>query len=140
MFAAAWGVHSRDRAQALRALLPIGLGHAVSVLPVAAAVAFGLSVDRVGLQALAGPLLVLDAICYLSRHTAKRREVQASHVGLALWSFVMASAHGAGLMLVPALVRLCLGNAPAREPTASGSLALVPQPVSTRRRCSPSAA
>jgi hypothetical protein len=42
--------------------------------------------------------------------------------GLAAWSFLMASAHGAGLMLVPVLIPLCLAASPARELTASGSL------------------
>jgi hypothetical protein len=50
--------------------------------------------------------------------------VQAGHAGIALWSFLMATAHGAGLMLVPALVPLCLAGNPARELTASGSLVL----------------
>ncbi|RZL89249.1 MAG: hypothetical protein EOP82_20365 [Variovorax sp.] len=49
---------------------------------------------------------------------------QAGHAGLALWSFLMATAHGAGLMLVPALVPLCFAGDPAREITASGSLVL----------------
>ena len=37
---------------------------------------------------------------------------------------MMSSAHGAGLMLVPALIPLCIGDAPARQITASGSLTL----------------
>jgi hypothetical protein len=36
----------------------------------------------------------------------------------------MSTAHGAGLMVVPVLMPLCIGNAPAREITASGSLTL----------------
>ncbi len=128
MFAAAWGVHSRDRAQALRALLPIAVGHATSVALVAAAVAFGLAMDRVVLQALAGgllvALLVIMAMVHLSDRTAKRARAPAGHAGLALWSFMMSTAHGAGLMLVPALIPLCIGDAPAREITASGSLTL----------------
>lgn len=48
----------------------------------------------------------------------------AGKAGLALWSFMMSSAHGAGLMLVPVLMPLCMGNAPAREITASVSLTL----------------
>jgi hypothetical protein len=36
----------------------------------------------------------------------------------------MATAHGAGLMLVPALVPLCMSDTPAREITASGSVVL----------------
>jgi hypothetical protein len=58
MFAAAWGVRSGDRARALQALMPIAVGHATSVALVAAAVALGLSMDRIVLQALAGGLLV----------------------------------------------------------------------------------
>ena len=57
--AAGWGVRSRDRAQALQALLPIGVGHVASVALVVGAVALGLSMDRALLQALAGGLLPL---------------------------------------------------------------------------------
>ena len=42
--------------------------------------------------------------------------------GLFLWSFLMASAHGAGLMLIPAVIPLCLAASPAHELTAGGSL------------------
>jgi uncharacterized membrane protein YfcA len=117
-------VQSRDRAQALRALVPIAVGHAASVALVAAAVALGLSMDRVVLQALAGVLLVVVAVYHLSGRKAKRARTPAGHAGLALWSFMVSTAHGAGLMLVPALIPLCMGNAPAREITASGSLTL----------------
>jgi hypothetical protein len=48
--------------------------------------------------------------------------MKRQQAGLALWSCLVASAHGSGLMLVPALVPLCLSAAPAREITASGSL------------------
>ena len=76
------------------------------------------------LQALAGGLLVVVAMAHLSGRTPKRARAPAGHAGLALWSFMMSTAHGAGLMLVPALIPLCMGDAPAREITASGSLAL----------------
>ncbi len=124
MFAAACGVRSRDRAQALRALVPIAAGHAASVVLVAAAVALGLATGRVVLQVLAGALLVVVAVVHLSGRKAKLARTPAGHAGLALWSFMMSTAHGAGLMLVPALIPLCMGGAPAREITASGSLAL----------------
>jgi hypothetical protein len=126
ILAAACGVRSRDRTQALRALMPIAAGHATSVALVAAAVALGLAMDRVVLQVIAGGLLVTIATVHLSGRTHKRVRVRlpAGHVALTLWSFMMSTAHGAGLMLVPALVPLCLADAPAREITASGSLAL----------------
>src|SRR5687768_2905570 len=100
LLAAAWGVRSRDRAQALRALMPIAVGHAASVAVVAAAVALGLSMDRVLLQALAGGLLVVVGVIHLKSRTAQRARA-AGHAGLALWSFMVSTAHGAGLMLVP---------------------------------------
>jgi hypothetical protein len=123
-FAAAWGVHARDRAQALRALIPIAVGHTASVALVAAAVALGVSMDGVVLQALAGGLLVVVAMRHLLRRRAMPARAPAKHLGLALWSFMMATGHGAGLMLVPALIPLCIADSPAREITASGSLAL----------------
>ena len=124
MFAVAWSVRSHDRTQALRALMPIAVGHAASVALVGAAVAYGLSMDRVVLRTLAGGLFIVVAMVYLSRHTPKMARAPARHAGLALWSFMMSTAHGAGLMLVPALVPLCMGDASTREITASGSLTL----------------
>jgi hypothetical protein len=124
MFAAAWGVRSPDQAQALRALMPIAAGHAASVGLVGAAVVFGLSIDRVVLQTLAGGLLVVVAMVHLSGRKPRAAHAPAGHAGLALWSFMMSTAHGAGLMLVPALIPLCMGDASAREITASGTLTL----------------
>jgi hypothetical protein len=43
-------------------------------------------------------------------------------LGLAIWSLLMASAHGAGLMLLPVVVPLCLSGTPAGEITAQGSI------------------
>ena len=76
MFAAAWGVRSRDRAQALRALLPIAAGHATSVALVAAAVALGLSLDRVVLQGSAVGLLIVVAMVHLSGRAAPRARAE----------------------------------------------------------------
>jgi hypothetical protein len=121
VFAAARGVRAHDRAQAWRALVPIAAGHAVSVALVAAVVALGLGVDRTALQLGAGALLVGLVARHLAGHAATPTAGQA---GLALWSFVVSTGHGTGLMLVPALVPLCMGTGPAREVTASGSLAL----------------
>jgi hypothetical protein len=134
MFAAACGMHAGGAARARRALLPIAIGHAASIAVVAGAVAQGMAMDRALVQGLAGALLVAAASLRWLRgagqgapiHTRIRMPIgaQASHAGIALWSFLMATAHGAGLMLVPALVPLCLADGPAREITASGSLLL----------------
>jgi hypothetical protein len=124
MWAAAWGVRSKDRRQALRALVPIAVGHAASVALVAAAVAFGMSMDRLAMQVAAGSLVVVFAVLHFSGRTPKAVRAPAGHAGLALWSFMMATAHGAGLMLVPALIPLCMGGTAVQEAGASGSLML----------------
>ncbi|RTL22221.1 MAG: hypothetical protein EKK52_06565 [Burkholderiales bacterium] len=108
----------QDRRQAWRALLPLALGHAASVGVVAGLVALGLlAMQHLPWLAAAGLVALLAARCM--RRPAPRR-----WAGLALWSFSVASAQGSGLMLLPALLPLCLSGSPAREITASGSLAL----------------
>jgi hypothetical protein len=124
MFAVACGLRSGDRSQALRALLPIAIGHVASVAIVAAAVVYGLSMNRVVLQTLAGVLLAVFVVVHLSGRTPKVAHTSAGKSWLMLWSFMMSTAHGAGLMLVPALIPLCMSDTPAREITASGSMML----------------
>lgn len=135
MFAVACGVHARDDAQARRALLPIAIGHAASVAIVVFAIAQGMLMDRAWVQSLAGALLIGVAVHRWLRGAAAdtagaglagRFRIRAcgGHVGIALWSCLMATAHGAGLMLVPALVPICMSDTPARAITASGSVVL----------------
>jgi hypothetical protein len=124
IWAAAWGVRSGDRAQALRALLPIAVGHLASVALVAGAVVWGLSMDRTWLQVLAGGLFAAAVIAHLSGCLPKVARAPAGHAGLALWSFMMSTAHGAGLMLVPALVPFCAGDTSPQAMSESGPLML----------------
>jgi hypothetical protein len=134
MFAAAGGLQVREgacgQAYARQALLPIAIGHAASIAIVACAFAQGLSMPRAQVQGLAG-VLILGAVGFrLLRGAGQRTLVgvplhqRGGQAGIALWSFLMTTAHGAGLMLVPALVPLCLTDNPARAITASGSLLL----------------
>src|SRR4051794_1118100 len=77
VFAAAWGVGSSGRAQALRALLPIAVGHAAAIAMIAAAViapaSFGVPISRVILQLLAGGLLVVGIATHCLRHRHAKR-------------------------------------------------------------------
>jgi hypothetical protein len=125
LFAVALGLHRRSRAVVLTALLPIALGHALAVATVALAVVLlGVMVDQRAVRIAAGALLIGWALyhwLYGARHRL-RFGMQTGLLGLAAWSFLMAMSHGAGLMLVPVLIPLCLAAAPAQELTAAGSL------------------
>jgi hypothetical protein len=48
--------------------------------------------------------------------------MQTGLTGLGIWSFLMASAHGAGLMLVPVVLPLCLSPGPMGELSSSRSI------------------
>lgn len=106
----------------LAPLLPIALGHLAAIALVAAAVVLGWSPDRGILQAVAGGLLAALLACRLWGHAARRMHASAGHGALALGSFLVASAHGAGLVLVPALAPLCLSNAAVGDAGWAGAL------------------
>jgi hypothetical protein len=128
LFAVALGLHRKSRAVVAEALVPIALGHALSVAIVAAAVvALGATVDGMLLRRTAGIALILWALYHLlygARHRV-RVGMQAGFAGLFLWSFLMASAHGAGLMLLPALIPLCLPMGPATSGSPAAALAAI---------------
>jgi hypothetical protein len=125
LFAVALGLHRRSRAVVLTALIPIAVGHAAAVaMVILAVIALGMITDERAIRIAAGGVLVAWAIYHWlfgARHRV-RFGMQAGMIGLAIWSFLMATAHGAGLMLVPALIPLCLSATPAQELAASGSL------------------
>ena len=110
LFAVALGLHRNDRRVVWLALLPITVGHALSVAAVAAAiVALGVIVEGRGVTVAAGLILIAWALYhwrYGSRHRV-RVGLQTGLAGLGLWSFLMATGHGAGLMLWPVLMPLC---------------------------------
>jgi hypothetical protein len=107
LFAVALGLQEQSQRAVRRALLPIALGHAASI---------GVVVLAVGLLQAVLPEQILRYLCAaLLGVFGLWRLVRARHprwvgmrVGfrdLMLWSFLMASAHGAGLMLVPLLLQ-----------------------------------
>ena len=125
LFAVALGMHRNSRAAVLTSLGPIVLGHALSVgMVLIAALAFGVFVDHAMLGKLAGLVLIGWAVWHLLYGHKRRVRIgmQAGFAGLAVWSLLMASAHGAGLMLLPVVVPLCLTGAPVGDPMTQGSL------------------
>jgi hypothetical protein len=115
LFAVALGLNRHDRRVVWLSMGPIALGHALSVAAVAAAfVAAGLLIDARAVRIASGLILIGWAIyhwAYGHRHRV-RFGMQAGLIGLGVWSFLMATAHGAGLMLWPALMPLCAGATP----------------------------
>jgi len=67
---------------------------------------------------------------YGHRHRV-RVGMQTGIWGLALWSFLMATAHGAGLMLWPVLMPLCFPSTPGAHGAGPAALALVGVTVHT---------
>jgi hypothetical protein len=124
----ACSVRAGQRHGWLRTLIPIALGHVASVALVAGAVPaawrLGWAIDSAALLGAAIALMLALVSHHFVGLARKRSRPVAGPVPLTLWSFAMATAHGAGLILVPALIPLCTSDMPAREITASGSLTL----------------
>jgi hypothetical protein len=122
--AAGQGLRDGNAARAWQALPPIALGQAGSIAVAVLAVSGGLALDRALAQRLAGVVLIGMALLRLRHGSCVPLRSIVRPAGLALWSGLMATAHGAGLMLVPALAPLCLTGGTASPVTASGSLLL----------------
>jgi hypothetical protein len=127
LFAVALGLHRRSMGAVLAALPPIALGHALSIALVAGAVvALGVMIDGRWIYRAAGVVLIGWAAYhwrYGHRHRV-RVGMTAGFAGLVLWSFLMATAHGAGLMILPVIMPLCIAASPLRDVQASGSAAV----------------
>ncbi len=127
LFAVALGLHRNSRVVIVQALPAIAFGHAFSIAIVAGAVLLaGIVIRAHVLLAGSGILLIGWAIyhqLYGHRHRV-RIGMRTGLAGLALWSFLMATAHGAGLMILPALIPLCLADSPLGEIAAEGSFGI----------------
>ena len=109
LFAVALGLHRQSRRVVLLSLIPIALGHAIAIGVIAALVAMlGLAIPEQPIRYTAGVALIAWAIYHYLRGHRHRVRVgfQTGMWGLGAWSFLMATAHGAGLMLIPALMPL----------------------------------
>src|SRR5207245_9914179 len=107
LFAVGLGLQEQKRMAVLRALPPIALGHALSIGIIIAAVLLArVTVPRLALKVAAAAILFVFGLYRLFR--SRHPNWVGMRVGfsdLTLWSFVMASAHGAGLMLIPLFLK-----------------------------------
>ena len=116
--AVANGLTERRGSAVLATLLPLGGGHlaAMAVALVPFAWLLGYLSWRHTIQLAAGALVVLYGLYKLLQPRHPRALARIRPTRLAWWSFLAASAHGAGLMLVPFMLGLCVQ--PAQEPGA----------------------
>jgi hypothetical protein len=109
LFAVALGLQERRLRAVVAALGPIALGHALAIGIVALAVGLlGVFIPAELLLVVSGVVLLGFAGYKVATRFRHPRWVgmRVSKPELVLWSFLMASAHGAGLMLIPVMLRL----------------------------------
>ena len=103
LFAVARGLQRRDRRELWRALGPLVAGHALAIaVAIAASLALGEVVPMRWLRWIVAGALVAVGADGLVRH--RHVSLGGMRVGareLATWSFLVASVHGAGLMVLP---------------------------------------
>jgi hypothetical protein len=103
LFAVALGLQERSSSAVLRAVVPLTLGHLLSVAVIVLVTVFAAAqfphaiVQRVA----AGVLLGFGGYRLIRARHPRWVGMQVGFWGLTAWGFLMSSAHGAGLMLVP---------------------------------------
>jgi hypothetical protein len=109
LFAVSRGMQERSRRAVLRSLVPIAIGHEASIALVALLV-LGLSTttDPMELRIGAAVALVAFGIFRFVKPRAHFRwtSMRVSDRELGMWSLLMSTAHGAGLMIAPVILGL----------------------------------
>ena len=127
LFAVALGMQQGRASGVWRALPPIALGHAAAVGVVVAIAAIARVVIPLEVLKLVMPAMLVTLGAYrLWRHRHPRfGGMQVGFRDLAIWSFLMASAHGAGLMVLPFIMQVdavvSAGGHHAHHPVAASS-------------------
>lgn len=108
LFAVGLGMQRQERGAVWRALLPLAAGHLAAIAVVAVVVgAAGLAISLGWLKWIVAAVLLALGVWKLVRTSHPRYGgMSVGNREVAVWSFLMASAHGAGLMVVPFLMRV----------------------------------
>jgi hypothetical protein len=106
LFAAALGMQEHSGAAVGRSLLPIALGHGLAIgVVVLLAVLAGAVIPIVYVKVAVALILLGFGVYSLFRQRHPRGGgMQVGFRDLTIWSFLMASAHGAGFMVLPVLL------------------------------------
>lgn len=131
LFAVALGLQEHRRSKVITALFPIAAGHLLSIALIVALIAGAMAGTSTWLRPLGAIVLLLFGLFRLAWPRAHPRWVamRVNAAELGLWSFLMATAHGAGLMLFPVLIGMSGAAIPphhrhAMPPLAHGSVGL----------------
>jgi len=119
LFAVALGMQEQKGSAVAKSLVPIAIGHALAIGSMVLIVGFlGIALPLAAIRYSVAAILVGLGIYCLARHRHPRWvRMQVGFRDLTVWSFLMASAHGAGLMVLPAL----LGSHAVAAATGMGS-------------------
>lgn len=106
LFAVALGMQEQRGSAVAKSLVPIALGHALAIGSVVMMAAFlGGALPLLAVRCSVAALLLALGIFSLLRHWHPRWvRMRVGFRDLTTWSFLMASAHGAGLMVIPVLL------------------------------------
>ncbi len=113
LFAVALGMQQNSGQAVIRCLAPLALGHALAIgVAVALSGLIQIVLPRQYLKiAVAGALLALGVYKLVRSRHFRWGGMQVGFADLTTWSFLMASAHGAGLMVLPVVLVLTSAHA-----------------------------
>jgi hypothetical protein len=126
LFAVALGLQRQSRAIVMASLVPIAIGHAASITVVVGLLVMAGVLIPHNLVRIGSGLLLLAWAAYHWRFAQRHRVrfgMQVGLWGLTAWSFLMATTHGAGLMLWPVLMTSCTST------TSNGVVFAAPFPT-----------
>lgn len=106
LFAVALGMQEQKGSAVIRSLIPIAIGHALAIGSVVlTATLLGRTLPLTVIRySVAASLVGLGIFCLVRHQHPRWVRMQVGFRDLTVWSFLMASAHGAGLMVVPVLL------------------------------------
>jgi hypothetical protein len=107
LFAVSQGMQHGERRAVLRSLVPIAIGHEASIVLIAGIVIFAEeTIDPAAVHAGAAAVLFAFGVFRFVKPRAHWRwtTMRVNRRELTLWSFLMSTAHGAGVMVAPVLL------------------------------------
>jgi hypothetical protein len=119
LFAVAIGLQEQSGRAVARSLVPMAVGHGLAIAVVVLAATFlGWALTPDTLRYPVGIILIALGVSRLIRHRHPRWvRMRVGFADLTMWSFLVATAHGAGLMVLP----LLLGSSASVEAAAAGA-------------------